>query len=266
MEDHPVFKMKSCLVVLSLIFAVAACTHKNKSTDRDPASIRLWSKNDPRMRAGDLTVWKLKEMAQNGQFDELNVLFNNGYSMDSLPIGYSAGTGARVLGINQALGGQALDSLTGDNWRGKFFYSQGPRLSHGLNRIREKLFISSSPIVPMAKFTTQLLDSHPLVPDAQSNMVILNYADPKTKPYLQELILTQIQVYDIMVAVPGKFGPIYIGKTWLGSYDKNGSFNAFNSDQLIAWFFLDFNVDALQEQRLNHWDNSNERLVSELPQ
>lgn len=257
-------KMKSCLVVLPFLISMAACTHKNKSVDRDPAAAQLWSRNDPRMRAGELTVWKLKEMAQNGQFEALNQLFNNGYSMDSLPVGYSAGAGARVLGINQALGGQALDSLTGDNWRGKYFYAQAPRVSHGLNRIREKLFISSTPIVPMAKFTTQLLDRHPLVPDAKSNMVILNYADPKTKPYLQELILTQIQVYDVMVAVPGKFGPIYIGKTWLGSYDKNSEFTAYNSDHLIAWFFLDFNVDALQEQRLNHWDNSNERLVTEL--
>ncbi len=257
-------QMKSCLVVLPLIFSLAACSHKNKQGDREPASNQLWSRNDPRLRAGELTVWKLKEMAQNNQHEELNRLFNNGVSMDSLPTGYSAGTGARVLGIPQALGGQAIDSLTGDNWRGKFFYAQSPRVSHGLNRIREKLFISSAPIVPMAKFTTQLLDSHPLVPEVKSNVVILNYADPKTKPYLQELILTQIQVYDIMVAVPGKFGPIYIGKTWLGSYNKNTEFTAFNSDHLIAWFFLDFNVDALQEQRINHWDQSNERLVTEL--
>ncbi|MFN8945209.1 MAG: hypothetical protein ACK5WZ_11385, partial [Pseudobdellovibrionaceae bacterium] len=230
---------------------------------RNPSSSqRLWNREDPQMKAGDLTIWKLREMAQNKQFDALHNLFNNGYSMDHLPVGYSAGVGARVLDLNAALGGRAIDGLTGSNWKGKYFFSTSPVLSHGLNRIREVLFATSSPIVLMGRFTTQLLDSHPLVPEAKSNMVILNYASPKTKPYLLETLLTQIQVYDVMVAVPGKFGPVYIGKTWLGSYSKDGNFTAFNSNQLIAWFFLDFNVDALQEQRLNHWDDSKEILVT----
>jgi hypothetical protein len=127
-------------------------------------------------------------MAQGKQFGELDELFNNGLSMNSLPVGYAAGAAARVLDVDEKPVADALDCLTGKNWRGKtFFPSNDRRISKGRNRIRKSLLLPHSPIVPMAKFDTRLLDSHPLAPGAKSNLVILNYADPQTRPYLQEL-------------------------------------------------------------------------------
>jgi uncharacterized YccA/Bax inhibitor family protein len=76
----------------------------------------------------------------------------------------------------------------------------------------------------MCKFDTMPLDSHPLAPGAKSNLVVLSYPDPETRPYLVERALARIQVYDIQVAVKGKYGPVFIAKTWLGKYDKQGAF------------------------------------------
>jgi len=67
------------------------------------------------------------------------------------------------------------------------------------------------------------------------------------------------------VAVKGKYGPVFIGKTWLGKYDKQGEFTAFNPDKLIAWYFLDFNDGALKEQQEKHWDGSQEELLDPIP-
>jgi hypothetical protein len=117
----------------------------------------------------------------------------------------------------------------------------------------------------MAKFDTRLLDSHPLAPDAKSNMVILSYADLQTRPYWQELALTAVPVYDIMVAVKGQYGPVFVGETWLGKYDSNGEFTASNPDKLIARYFLDFNEEAVREQQKNHWDGSNEEYLDPIP-
>lgn len=230
---------------------------------RAPANVkRLRSHDDPILKQGDLTVWKLQELAQKGEFVTLENLFNNGVSLDRLPVGYATGTGARVLGLPTQLGVTVLDSLTGANWRGKiFFASSDPRSSRGLNRIRRVLNGDRVPILPMAAFTTKLLDSDPLVPGVSSNFVILNYAQPRTKDYWQELALTKIQVYDVMVAVPGKYGPVYVGKTWLGSYDKKGEFHAFVENRLVAWYFLDFNQAALEEQMESHWDDSPEEPI-----
>src|SRR5262252_6416417 len=137
-------------------------------------------------------------MAQKRQFNELNDLFNNGLTMNSLPVGLAAGAAARVLDIDNKLIAEALDSLTGKNWRGKvFFPSTNKNASQGRNRMKASLLRPKAPIVPMAKFDTMLLDSHPLVPEAKSNVVILNYADPQTRPYWQELALTKVQVYDV---------------------------------------------------------------------
>ena len=131
--------------------------------------------------AGGLTVWSLHDMAQRKQFDELDDLFNNGLTMNSLPVGLAAGAAARVLDVDNKIIADALDTLTGRNWRGKvFFRSNNKTVSEGRNRIRSSLLLPRSPIVPMAKFTTRLLDRHPLAPDAKSNVVILNYADVKT--------------------------------------------------------------------------------------
>ena len=231
-------------------------------------SPKRYDHNDPSLKTGEggLTVWALHEMAQKKQFKELNDLFNNGLNMNSLPVGLAAGAAARVLDIDNKVIADALDSLTGRNWRGKvFFSSNNKRVSKGRNRIRASLLLPNSPIVPMCKFDTMLLDSHPLVPEAKSNVVILSYPDPRTRPYLQELALTKVQVYDIQVAVKGKYGPVFIGKTWLGKYDKQGEFTAFNPGKLIAWYFLDFNEGALKEQQEKHWDGSQEEFLDPIP-
>src|SRR5215471_11436675 len=193
--------------------------------DHDDASLRTG--------AGGLTVWVLHEMAQRKQFDDLDDLFNNGLTMNSLPVGLAAGAAARVLDVDNKLIAEALDSLTGKNWRGKvFFPSNDKTVSEGRNRIRSSLLLPRSPIVPMAKFETKLLDSHPLAPDAKSNVVILNYAQVKTRPYWQEQALAKVPVYDVQVAVKGKYAAFFIGKTWLGKYDKQGEFTASNPDKL----------------------------------
>jgi hypothetical protein len=254
---------------------IAACAHQGvqSTTSTSPNGTRmpaagdvaggqLRNASDPSLKQGDLTVWKLQEMAQKKQYDQLNALFNSGVSLDSLPVGYAAGTGARVLDLPTELGVTVLDSLTGRSWRGKIFFKSGdPRESHGLNRINEDITGITKNIMPMAAFTTSLLDHSTLVPDVTSNFVVLNYAHPKTKPYWLEIALQGIQVYDVMVAVPGKYGPVYVGKTWLGRYDQNAVFTPFETNILVAWYFLDFNPDALSEQTANHWDNSVETPI-----
>ena len=231
-------------------------------------SPKRYDHNDPNLKTGEggLTVWDLHEMAQKKQFKELNDLFNNGLTMNSLPVGLAAGAAARVLDIDNKVIADVLNSITGKNWRGKvFFPSNNKRVSKGRNRIKASVLLPHSPIVPMCKFDTMLLDSHPLVPEAKSNVVILSYPDPETRPYLLEMAFTKVQVYDIQVAVKGKYGPVFIGKTWLGKYDKQGEFTASNPDKLIAWYFIDFNDGALKEQRESHWDGSEEELLDPIP-
>ena len=249
-----------------------------------------YSHDDPSLRTGDggLTVWTLREMLQRKQFGELENLFNNGLTMDALPVGYAVGTGAPILDFGSELVAKALDYLTidskyfkadgkqllsdaadylvGKHWRGKIFFpSNNKRVSEGRNRIRAFPGLARSPIVPMARFDTMLLDDHPLTRGVKSNVVILNYSNPQTRPYLQELVATTIHAYDVQVAVRGKYGPIFVGKTWLGKYDKNGEFAAFDPNQTVAWYFLDFNDAAVKEQRAEHWDGSDEELLSPMP-
>jgi hypothetical protein len=224
--------------------------------------------DDPSLKTGEggLTVWSLKDMAQAKQFGELNALYNDGLTMNSLPTGLAAGAAARVFDLDNKAIAEALDGVTGKNWRGKvFFYSDNRSVSEGRNRIRSSLVLPNSPIVPMCKFDTMLLDSHPLTPEARSNVVVLSYPDPRTRPYWQEVALTKIHVYDIQVAVKGKYGPVFIGKTWVGHYDKDRNFTASNPDKLIAWYFIDFNEGALDEQKERHWDGSSEELFDPIP-
>ena len=224
--------------------------------------------NDLSLRTGDggLTVWTLHEMAQQKRFDELDELFNNGLTMNTLPVGLAAGAAARVLDIDNKAIAEALDGLTGKFWRGKvFFPSNDKKVSKGRNRVKSSVLLPHARVVPMLKFDTKLLDSHPLAPEAKSNVVILNYADPQTRPYWQELALSKIQVYDVQVAVKGKYGPVFIGKTWLGRYDKQGEFTASDPDKLIARYFIDFNDGALKEQQEQHWDGSEEEFLDPMP-
>ena len=224
--------------------------------------------DDPSLIAGPggLTVWGLKRMAQEKRFSELDNLFDNGLTMNALPVGLAAGTPFALLAGDNKLIADWLDFFTEKNWRGKvYFSSTNKRVSQGRNRVRKSFVLPNSPFVPMFKFTTMLLDSDALAPGAKSNLVILNYADPLTKPYMQEFLGTKLHVYDVMVAVKGKYGPIFVGKTWLGKYDKNGEFTASNPDKLAARYFLDFNEGALKEQSEHHWDGSQEELLDPIP-
>ena len=266
----------------------AKVKHKTRKPNR-LVTVPRYSHGDPSLRTGEggLTVWTLQEMAQGKQFSELDDLFNKGLTMDALPVGLAAGIGVPLLDFSSLIP-KALDYLTihsryfkidskqlvhdaleyivGRNWRGKVFFPSNNRsVSEGRNRIKESLTLPRSPIVPMARFDTMLLDSDPLAADATSNVVVLNYAHPQTRPYWLELILTKVPCYDVQVAVRGKYGPIFLGKTWLGTYDENGQFTAFDPGQLIARYFLDFNDGAIKEQREEHWDCSDEQFVDPMP-
>lgn len=224
--------------------------------------------HDPSLQTGPggLTVWDLKKMADEKQFAKLENLFNNGLSMNGLPVGYAAGTACALLAGENKRVSDWLDTFAERNWRGKvFFASNDKRVSEGRNRVKSSFVSARAPIIPMIKFTTMLLDSHPLVPRATSNMVILSYTHPLTRPYLQELIAKPMNAYDIMVAVKGKYGPVFVGKTWLGQYGKNGEFTTSNPNKLATWYFLDFNDGALLEQRESHWDGSDEEILDPLP-
>lgn len=231
------------------------------------SSITGYDHNDPSLRTGDggLTVWVLQKMAQEKRFNELDNLFDNGLTMNALPVGVCAGTPARVFNIVDPIS-DWLDWFAGHNWRGKiYFSSNNKRVSEGRNRVREFLADPRSPFIPMCKFQTVLVDNHPLAPRAKSNIVILKYADPRTKPYLLEQVVEKFPVIDLMVAVKGKYGPVFVGKTWLGRYDEKGEFTASNPDRLNNWYFLDFNEGALREQRESHWDNSREEMLDPIP-
>jgi hypothetical protein len=221
--------------------------------------------NDPSLRTGEggLTVWTLQKMLQEKRYDELNHLFDNGLTMNSLPAGMSAGSGGAAfdIGIDPIVSWLALKL-----WRGKiFFSSNNKRVSEGRNRMRKLVLNPFSPFVPMAKFTTMLLESHPIAPRAKSNLVVLNYFDPKTKPYLIEILATEVHGYDAMVAIKGKYGPVFVGKTWLGKYDDKGEFTAHDPEKIIGYYFLDFNEGALREQREHHLDGSEEELLDPIP-
>jgi len=239
--------------------ATAPVQERLKGYDHDDPSLKTG--------AGGLTVWELKKMAEDGRFSELDNLFDNGLTMNALPVGISAGAPFPLLvDRTNKRTAEWLDSLTDKNWRGKWYFSSNDKsVTQGRNRVRKSLVFPNSPIVPMMKFTSKLVDSDPLAPRAKSNLVILTYSDPLTKPYAQELLALKLQFYDVMVAVKGKYGPVFVGKTWLGKYGTTGNFTATDPNKLVARYFLDFNEGALKEQRESHWDGSEEELLDPLP-
>jgi hypothetical protein len=229
-------------------------------------------------------------MLQEKRYNELNRLFDNGLTMNSLPVGISAGGGGAAfdgaslfpwsipfadlvpygywpmknMGIDLINGWSSRFALW--LWRGKiFFSSNNKKVSQGRNRMRKSPFDPFSPFVPMAKFTTMLLESHPVAPRAKSNLVVLNYSDPTTRSYLVEILATQVHGYDVMVAVKGKYGPVFVGKTWLGKYDDRGEFTAHDPSKIIGYYFLDFNKAAVSEQREYHLDGSEEEVLDPIP-
>ena len=230
--------------------------------------LKGYDHDDPSLKTGTggLTVWELKKMAQEGRFSELDDLFDNGLTMNALPVGMAAGTPFPLVvsGATKLL--EWVESFTEKNWRGKVYFSSNDKsVTQGRNRVRKSLVLPHSPIVPMMKFTSKLVDSDGLAPGAKSNLVILTYSDPLTKPYVQELVALKVQFYDVMVAVKGKYGPVFVGKTWLGKYAMNGAFTPNDPNKLIARYFLDFNEGALKEQLESHWDGSEEELLDPLP-
>src|SRR5262245_25349429 len=237
------------------------------ATDRE--RLRGYDHGDPNLKngIGGLTVGALKKMAEEERFRELENLFDNGLTMNELPVVIGLGTAVTLLvGRADKLVAEWLDSCTDKNWRGKWYFSSRDRtVTQGRNRVRKSLVFPNSPFVPMMKFTSKLVDSDPLAPRAKSNLVILAYGDPLTRPYVQELLALKVQVYDVIVAVKGKYGPVFVGKTWLGKYDTTGNFTATDPDKLVARYFLDFNEGALKEQRESHWDDSEEEVLDPLP-
>lgn len=204
-----------------------------------------------------LTIELLQKLAECEEYGKLNDLYNNqSLHLDTLPVGYAAGKGAKVFNVNSKVITSVLDMITGSQWKGKIFYrSANGRETRGMNRIQSwaPKHLFSETIVPMGSFVSKLIDRHPYVPEvkAGSSLVLLNYAHParKKNPPIQERVLEEVQVYDLMVAVPGKYGHVYIGKTWLGEYSKvDGEFKANDTSKLIAWYFLDYNQGALQHQ------------------
>jgi hypothetical protein len=101
------------------------------------------------------------------RFNELNNLFDNGPTMNALPTGYSAGAGIGLLAGENKLIAEWLDSFAEKNWRGKIYFSSNDKIvSEGRNRFRKSFLHRNSPFVPMLKFKTMLLASHPLAPRA----------------------------------------------------------------------------------------------------
>src|SRR5262249_166938 len=147
--------------------------------------------DDPSLRTGDggLTIWVLQKMAQEKRLNELNDLFDNGLTMNALPVGVCAGTCARVLHLNVAPLREWLDWFAEKNWRGKiYFSSNNKRVSEGRNRVRSNLVNPFSPFIPMCKFQTTLVDSHPLAPRQKPTIVVLNYSNPLPKPIHLQLL------------------------------------------------------------------------------
>jgi len=105
---------------------------------------------------------------------------------------------------------------------------------------------------------------------ARSDYVDLNYAsalpgqrrtaldEPDTHradvvPVLSRMagLVETLGVYDLGVIIPGRHGPILVGRTWLGEYADNAeqTYSATLLDgRQIAWFFLDFNQEAIEAQ------------------
>ncbi len=254
---------KNSLFIVLVILSVFSCASK---PDRKTAqsSVDMVIETAPTaandcggIKSEDLTIWTLQKMANDNKLDVLNCLFNHkSIAITGLPIGYAAGTAGRVFDI------PLLSGPTGFAWKGKIFFpSEDPTISKGLNRIRHYL----GRYKPTASFVTRLVPSHPLVEgqiNAGKPIVVLNYTDPiSEKKYNVESFLKKIQVYDLMVPVPGKNGHIYIGKTWRGKYNKKTKvFNVYDPNELTAWFFLDFSQAALDEQEERQVDKSEDEV------
>ena len=266
----PVFVLIACANNQCRPTAAASDSQRQPSADLNPPPGQqpngTLTKDSPHTR----TVWTLQQMAREGRFDKLNYLFNHGMEINHLPVGMAAGTGTRVLNASGGVG-ELLDDLVGENWRGKNFERSGNHhQSTGLNRILAG-FPFPNQMDHMAHFDTYLEAHNQFAPQATTKVVILSYAHPGTgqpnqSGYLdnrtwQEQLLSTFQVFDVIVPVQGKYGPVYIGRAFLGRYDQNNpdpktKFTTQDPNTPVAWFFLDFNKGALHEQKTEHWPGS----------
>src|SRR5262249_40684232 len=95
-------------------------SRRGNSSSNKQRSKNGYDDRNPSLRTGGrgLTVWTLQKMAQEKRFKELDDLFDNGLTMNALPVGRAAGTAARVFDIDIELINQCLDWFVSKLWRG----------------------------------------------------------------------------------------------------------------------------------------------------
>ncbi|MBI3548989.1 MAG: hypothetical protein HY078_08120 [Elusimicrobia bacterium] len=209
----------------------------------------VFQASDKRLAVGaeGITINELSALAKEKKFDVLEKLFKEyAVTVACLPHGHSAGApgGVFVEHVRTGVSG-AFTELAGLLWQGKVFSpGAGPECrseSNGENRVSALEYI---------KFVPRLIGKSSLASTRASNMVELNYSAPGVG--VLPLAVRALGVYDLMAAVPGKYGPLYIGKTWLGRYNKGNapdSFVKYRNSKQVAWFFLDFSEGALNDQK-----------------
>lgn len=241
----------------------------------------LYLETDPALRVGadGMTIQDLQAIAHKAPTDRryqdlLVKIFNEyGISMSYLPRGFSAGLGASIDLSESVDASNALEHLTGTLWYGKYFERPDmcSRVTRGANRIAGHARIDFvARLIPRDQIDRFVENPADLEIAARSDYVDLNYKftlpgkrrssldDPDTHsddslPVLNELagLVERLGVYDLGVMIPGKNGPILVGRTWLGEYADNRertySATALDGKQ-IAWFFLDFSEEAIRTQ------------------
>ena len=195
--------------------------------------------------------------------------------MSYLPRGFSAGLGAAIDLSENRDASDALEHLTGKVWQGKYFErpDQCLRLTRGANRIARNIRIDFvARLIPQDLIDHYVQGPEGLDIHARSNYVDLDYKSTQPQkrrespeqpntyadddfPVLRRMagLVEKVGVYDLGVMIPGRNGPILVGRTWLGEYADNReetySASALEGKQ-IAWFFLDFNEGAIAAQEV----------------
>ena len=239
----------------------------------------LYLETDEALRvAGDgITIGDLQALAHHAPRSERHTelllkIFNEyGVSMSYLPRGFSAGLAAALDFSDELDASDALEALTGRAWYGKYFErpEECSRVTRGANRIAKNLRVDFvARLIPQHLIGSYVENPEELDIRARSNYVDLNYKSPlpgkrrtgldepnshESDPLLNPLAaaVKRLGVYDLCVVVPGRNGPIVVGRTWFGEYADNAeqTYSASRLDgKQIAWFFLDFNEAAIEEQ------------------
>ncbi len=230
-----------------------------------------------------ITIEDLQTIAHRAPTDPRHVelllkIFNEyGVSMSYLPRGFSAGRAASIDLSDDVDASSALEHLTGRLWYGKYFErpDQCLRLTRGANRIGKNARVDFvARLLPQDLVGSFVENLEGLDINARSNYVDLDYKvtlpkqrrtaldEPNTHsednfPVLRRIagLVEKLGVYDLGVMIPGRNGPILVGRTWLGEYADNAqqTYSASSLDgKQIAWFFLDFNEAAIESQETPH--------------